>query len=495
MSIQGQDVVTIVSILLVNVSDGATAADSIINVDMTSDISAVESPTIADSVIVATGDFEVSVTEQPTAADVVVDIAVSGGVEDEDVDVTEAPSIADTATAVADYEININDPPTVADVASAEFGSEIDVNEQPTIADVASAELLSDLYVDVSEAPTIADATTVDTGFEVNVSESPAISDVASVATAALEVDIAEQPTIADTVVDIQLSALPGEEVDVTEQPSVADSATVEVSALEVNVSESPTVSDTAEINFLDFTYNADITEQPSVADDATVSIEGVVGDENIDVNEQPTAQDYASVWIEGESPGIPTILGVDAIASNALRVRWQAVGGADYYNIYKSVDGSTYGLVGSTKEALVPTGTSFLSFGLTPSTLYYYKVTAVNTDGESPQSAAASNTTLVANLQQVVIADSKEFFFDANQYPNNLATMYSIYTEGDALIQGNFSVGGFSSLNSILYMNNNEINWMGAVEGAWRIIPSGNNLLVQRYQGGSWVTRYTFTP
>ncbi len=47
------------------------------------------------------------------------------------------------------------------------------------------------------------------------------------------------------------------------------------------------------------------------------------------------------------------------------------------------------------------------------------------------------------------------------------------------------------------LYMASGNINFGGEVEGAWRIKRDGNNLIFQRYEGGTgtWVTKDTITP
>jgi hypothetical protein len=85
--------------------------------------------------------------------------------------------------------------------------------------------------------------------------------------------------------------------------------------------------------------------------------------------------------------PAPPT--GVNATAGNAqVTVSWTASSGATSYNVKRSTtSGGPYTTVGS------PTGTSFTNTGLTNGTTYFYVVTAVNSAGESGNSAQVSGT------------------------------------------------------------------------------------------------------
>ncbi len=88
---------------------------------------------------------------------------------------------------------------------------------------------------------------------------------------------------------------------------------------------------------------------------------------------------------VPGGTPGAP--VSVAATAGNAqVSLSWappSATGGAiSSYNVYMS---TTPGLEG-TKLAQVP-GTSYTATGLSNGTIYYFEVTAVNTNGEGPPS------------------------------------------------------------------------------------------------------------
>ncbi|MFC9398772.1 chitinase [Streptomyces sp. NPDC057027] len=81
--------------------------------------------------------------------------------------------------------------------------------------------------------------------------------------------------------------------------------------------------------------------------------------------------------------PTAPTGLTAGSPTSTSVPLGWTAVTGATSYNVYQ----------GSTKVQTV-TGTTATVSGLTASTPYTFQVTAVNSAGESPKSAAVTATT-----------------------------------------------------------------------------------------------------
>ncbi|MEU6063316.1 MULTISPECIES: chitinase [Streptomyces] len=81
--------------------------------------------------------------------------------------------------------------------------------------------------------------------------------------------------------------------------------------------------------------------------------------------------------------PGAPAGLAVSGTTSSSVSLSWNAVSGATGYNVYR--DG--------TKVTAV-TGTSATVTGLAASTAYSFQVTATNSAGESPKSAAVTGTT-----------------------------------------------------------------------------------------------------
>ncbi|MFE5591611.1 chitinase [Streptomyces sp. NPDC056549] len=81
--------------------------------------------------------------------------------------------------------------------------------------------------------------------------------------------------------------------------------------------------------------------------------------------------------------PAAPTGLTAGSPASTSVPLTWTAVSGATSYNVYQ----------GSTKVQTVTAPSATVS-GLTASTPYTFQVSAVNSAGESPKSAAVAATT-----------------------------------------------------------------------------------------------------
>jgi fibronectin type 3 domain-containing protein len=89
------------------------------------------------------------------------------------------------------------------------------------------------------------------------------------------------------------------------------------------------------------------------------------------------------------EPPDVPTGLTATAQSSTSIQVSWPPVDGAASYKVYWSAyQSGPYVLLDNASS------NTYLHTGLTASTTYYYRVSAVNSDGESPQSSSTASAT-----------------------------------------------------------------------------------------------------
>jgi len=88
-------------------------------------------------------------------------------------------------------------------------------------------------------------------------------------------------------------------------------------------------------------------------------------------------------------APDTPTNVTATATSSSSITVSWSSVSGATSYNIYGGVNSFDYSLLGTS------TTFSYSHTGLSANTTYYYKVSALNSIGESAQSDKVSAKTL----------------------------------------------------------------------------------------------------
>ncbi|MDO8988399.1 MAG: fibronectin type III domain-containing protein [Sideroxyarcus sp.] len=95
-----------------------------------------------------------------------------------------------------------------------------------------------------------------------------------------------------------------------------------------------------------------------------------------------------------GTAPAAPTGVAATAASSTQINVGWTAVSGATSYNIYRSTSPSVQITSGNKINTGTVAASTYSDTGLTASTTYYYKVTAVNADGESAGSTEVSAAT-----------------------------------------------------------------------------------------------------
>jgi regulation of enolase protein 1 (concanavalin A-like superfamily) len=176
--------------------------------------------------------------------------------------------------------------------------------------------------------------------------------------------------------------------------------------------------------------------------------------------------------------PAAPT--GLAATAGNAqISLSWSASSGATSYNVKRATtSGGTYTTVAS------PTGTSYTNTGLTNGTTYYYVVSAVNTGGQSANSAQVSATPYAngpattqaeAGVLSGGTIDTDNVGFNGTGFVNLNASAGSLQfnsvnggTGGAATLAIRFALGAASSRTGNLVVNGVTQAITFPVTGAW---------------------------
>jgi len=115
--------------------------------------------------------------------------------------------------------------------------------------------------------------------------------------------------------------------------------------------------------------------------------------------------------------PDAPTNLTATATSSSSITVSWSPVSGAVSYNIYSGINSYTYSLLGTSAS------TSYSHTGLSADTTYYYKVSALNSNGESAQSNNTMAKTTPAATQPPDIPTDVPNEPSIPNVPNNVPT------------------------------------------------------------------------
>ncbi|HVJ49400.1 Ig-like domain-containing protein [Desulfitobacterium sp.] len=130
------------------------------------------------------------------------------------------------------------------------------------------------------------------------------------------------------------------------------------------------------------------------------------------------------------------TELSVYSISATQVNLFWNVVNGATSYNIYRSTSVTgTFTLIGTS------TTINYSDTGLTPNTTYYYKVSAVNANGEGGQSSAVT-----ADIDLFGFSPSSNEI-DLTWSPVNGAISYNIYRSMS--FTGTFTLIGTSTTTS----------------------------------------------
>ncbi|HHV65407.1 MAG TPA: hypothetical protein GXX46_10105 [Peptococcaceae bacterium] len=126
-------------------------------------------------------------------------------------------------------------------------------------------------------------------------------------------------------------------------------------------------------------------------------------------------------------APAAPTNLTATATDTDEISLSWSSVSGATSYTIYRATSSS-----GTYSNIATVNSTSYKNTGLTANTTYYYKIRAVNSAGQSPDSSSVSATTfsnaapsIPTNLEANPLSSSQ---IELTWSAASRATSYEIY-------------------------------------------------------------------
>lgn len=104
-------------------------------------------------------------------------------------------------------------------------------------------------------------------------------------------------------------------------------------------------------------------------------------------------------VATDASAPDTPSGLAATAASTTAMTLTWTQVSGATSYDIYRSsTSGGTFSRLGSEPTVSSGSTTTYSDTGLSAGTTYYYKITSLNSSGESAASSEVSGTTTSAS-------------------------------------------------------------------------------------------------
>jgi beta-glucanase (GH16 family) len=130
---------------------------------------------------------------------------------------------------------------------------------------------------------------------------------------------------------------------------------------------------------------------------------------------------------LSGPLPAIPTGLDITSCTQNSITLSWNAAAGAQSYNIYRST--SRFGTYVKINTEPI-TSTTYTDTNLT-TTSYYYKVTAVNENGETKMSEPIS--------LEMKLFGPNVYIFDPNDAPADVqAVCTSIFKQQEVAQFGN---------------------------------------------------------
>jgi alpha-amylase len=176
----------------------------------------------------------------------------------------------------------------------------------------------------------------------------------------------------------------------------------------------------------------------------------GVAGNYVFQFNDSTLA--YTVTALSASTPSTPTELTATASSSSAITLVWSPSIGAASYIVYRSTSSSGP----FTTSVGTPTTNSFSDIGLTASTAYYYEVAAVNSAGNSANTATVSATTLPSSSCTTVSVT----FTIANA---NTVEGQNLYVAGNQTALGNWTPASAFALT--IQGSGANVPWAGTVQ------------------------------
>ncbi|MFJ5717834.1 penicillin binding protein PBP4B [Neobacillus sp. NPDC093127] len=214
----------------------------------------------------------------------------------------------------------------------------------------------------------------------------------------------------------------------------------------------------TGTLTIIDPVYNMSITILTNLRHSPVVSPPNGFAGSNFPIaNLVPiSALVYDSLVSDKEqySPDAPITLSAKATGIKTVDLSWNTVSGADSYNVYRSTtsDGAFQ------KINIEPLATnSFTDTGLHPGSEYYYKVTALNSVGESAQSEPVHAATVSASDMYDLIGKLIKKFADSGELggPMKVQLTNSLKQSEDQYKKGHKAQAIKSSQDFLKHMDN----------------------------------------
>ena len=179
---------------------------------------------------------------------------------------------------------------------------------------------------------------------------------------------------------------------------------------------------------------------------------------------------DPISVTTPTLKPNAINDLTVENITTSSIKISWSILSNLSNrlsgYIIYRSLTDTDYEVIGTITTF---TRTDYTDSGLTPGTIYYYKVAARNSYGDSPLSTAVSVSTLP------LIQMTERQWAEGNLPTQNSEQWFS-FTATASAHYIHVSYGSIGDQLYIQYFANSLFNLLTKSEGSFSFTPSTNN-------------------